>query len=100
MALSACATAHRSSGTGPLALGQQVRGWTILSDREPDALAVIEAARRYDINHLELSHEIVHDLKEVRDENKRGLTNRLTDAAHAAGIQEVVVWDHALYDLS
>src|SRR5690606_37844370 len=66
---------------------------------EPDALAVIEAARAYDINHLQLSHEIVHDLKEVRDEGKRGLANRLVDAAHAAGIQEVVVWDHALYDL-
>jgi hypothetical protein len=36
---------------------------------------------------------------EVRGEAKRGLANRLTAAAHAAGIQEVVVWDHALYGL-
>jgi hypothetical protein len=24
---------------------------------------------------------------------------RLVDAAHVAGVQEVVLWDHALYDL-
>jgi hypothetical protein len=84
---------------GPLRAGQPVRGWTILSDSEPEARAVVAAARGYDVNHLELSHEIVHDLKEVRDARKRGLVNRLTDAAHAAGVQEVVVWDHALYDL-
>lgn len=85
---------------GPLREGVPVRGWTILSDSEPDALAVIAAARAYDINHLELSHEIVHDLREIRAAGKQGLVNRLTDAAHRAGIQEVVLWDHALYDLN
>ena len=40
------------------------------------------------------------DLNEVRDEKKRALVNRLVDSAHAAGIREVVVWDHALYELS
>jgi hypothetical protein len=85
---------------GALRADQQVRGWTILSDREPDDLAVITAAPGYGIDHLELSHEVVMDLNEVRDEKKRGLVNRLTDAAHAAGIPEVVVWDHALYELS
>jgi hypothetical protein len=36
-----------------------VRGWTILSNSEPDALAVIGAAKAYGINHLELSHRIL-----------------------------------------
>ena len=85
---------------GPLRAEEQVRGWTILSDREPDALAVIRATRDYGINHLELSHELVMDLNEVRDDGKRALLERLTDSAHAAGIREVVLWDHALYGLS
>ena len=85
---------------GPLRDGQPVRGWTILSDSEPEDRAVIAAARAYDINHLELSHQVVMNLREVRNDTTRGLVNRLTDAAHRAGIQEVVVWDHALYDLS
>ena len=96
--LGGCALAG-APRTGPLRLDQPVRGWTILSDVEADGMAVIAAAPEYGINHLQISHEIVHDLNEVRDEAKRGLTNRLTDAAHRAGIQEVVVWDHALYGL-
>ena len=84
---------------GPLRADEPVRGWTILSDREPDALAVIRAARDYDIDHLELSHELVMDLNEVRDERKRALLGRLVDSAHTAGIREVVLWDHALYEL-
>ena len=77
-----------------------MRGWTILSDREPDDLAVIAAAPAYRIDHLELSHQVVMDLNEVRDDRKRTLVNRLIDSAHAAGIREVVVWDHALYELA
>jgi hypothetical protein len=84
---------------GPLRADQQVRGWNILSDSEPDDLAVIAAAPAYGINHLQLSHDIVHELRQARDERRRGLANRLTDTAHAAGIQEVILWDHALYDL-
>lgn len=98
LALAACAP-EPADQSGPLPLGETVRGWTILSDSEPDALAVIAAARDYDINHLQISHEIVHDLHELRDPEKRTMTQRLTSAAHEAGIREVVVWDHALYDL-
>jgi hypothetical protein len=76
-----------------------VRGWTILSDSEPDALAVIEASRAYRINHLQLSHQIIEDLRQVREPKRQAFVRRLIDAAHAAGIQEVVLWDHALYDL-
>jgi hypothetical protein len=89
-----------SAAHGALRADQPVRGWTILSDRETDDLAVIAAAPAYAIDHLELSHQVVMDLNELRDEKKRALVNRLTEAAHAAGIQEVVVWDHALYALS
>ena len=87
------------ASAAPLPADAPVRGWTILSDSEPDALAVIAAATNYEINHLQLSHEIVHDLREIKDDQKRDLVNRLTSAAHAAGVTEVVLWDHALYGL-
>lgn len=77
----------------------EVRGWNILSDNEPNALRVIEAVSNYDINHLQLSHQIVMDLRDVRDTARQGLTRRLTRLAHEEGIEEVVVWDHALYNL-
>jgi hypothetical protein len=88
-----------SHAAGPLPPGVPVRGWTILSSSEPDARAVIAAAPAYGINHLELSHLIVHDLREIKDDARCALVNRLIDAAHGAGIAEVVLWDHALYPL-
>lgn len=87
------------SAPGPLRADQPIRGWTILSDREDDAQAVIAAAPAFQINHLQLSHLIVNDLREIREPERRAKIRRLVDAAHAAGIQEVVLWDHALYDL-
>lgn len=83
----------------PLAIEEPVRGWIILSDSDADADAVIEKASDYDINHLQLSHHIVHDLREIKEKARQKQVNRLTDLAHRSGIQEVVVWDHALYDL-
>ncbi|MFL5619165.1 MAG: hypothetical protein ACJ79A_12340 [Gemmatimonadaceae bacterium] len=62
---------------GALRADEPVRGWTILSNSEVDDFATIAAAPKYRINHLELSHEVVLDLNEVRDEKKRGLVNRL-----------------------
>jgi len=76
-----------------------VHGWTILSSSEPDALVTIAAAPDYGINHIELSHQIVAELRELRNDNKSALVNRLVDAAHKASISEVVLWDHSLYDL-
>jgi hypothetical protein len=78
---------------------ESVKGWTILSASDSGADAVIAAAPRYDVNHLQLSHQIVHDLQEVRQAAKRDQANRLTAAAHAAGIGEVAIWDHSLYSL-
>jgi hypothetical protein len=99
LSIAPAALAQNASTAGPLLPDQPIRGWTLLSDSEKDDLAVIAAAREYDINHLQLSHEIVMDLRDVKEEKVRGLVNRLTDAAHAAGIREVVAWDHALYEL-
>jgi hypothetical protein len=84
----------------PLAVDEPVRGWTILSQSEPDDLATIAAAPAYNINHIQLSHEVVMDLREVKDDTKCAFVNRLTDAAHKAGVKEVVLWDHAFYSLN
>lgn len=77
----------------------QIQGWNIISDSYDDALVTIQAAEEYNINHLQLSHDIVRDLCRLREEKKRNLVNLLIDKAHEAGIKDVVVWDHALYDL-
>jgi hypothetical protein len=83
----------------PLSLDTPVRGWTILSDSEQDDLAVIAAAKSYNINHLQLSHHLVHDLRDMT-RFTRDKVNRLIDAGHRAGISEVVVWDHVLNDIN
>jgi hypothetical protein len=62
-------------------------------------MVTISTANSYNINHLQLSHELVMDLQEIRDPKRQKLVNDLIAQAHKAGIQEVVVWDHALYDL-
>ena len=93
----ACAQAHPNAG--PLRDDQPIRGWTILSDNETEDMAVIAAAKEYDINHLQLSHEVIMDLRDARNDSTQGLVRRLAAAAHTAGIQEVVAWDHALYEL-
>jgi len=60
----------------------------------------INTAKAYNINHLQLSHRLVMDLREIRDPERNNLVNELISKAHDAGIKEVVVWDHALYDLN
>lgn len=76
---------------------KSLKGWTILSANKDKALEVINHAGSYGINHLQLSHKIVHKLKHLRRTENRKLTNELIDSAHQAGIDEVVLWDHALY---
>jgi hypothetical protein len=77
-----------------------VRGWNILSDSEPNARRVIDVATTdYDINHIEFSHQLVNQLKDVRPAGRAELVNRLTAYAHEKGIKEVFVWDQALYDV-
>ncbi|MFH5830916.1 hypothetical protein [Halalkalibaculum sp. DA384] len=83
----------------PLSPEQPVKGWMILSDNEEEGLYVIENADRYDINHLQISHHVIHSLRHVRDDRRRRIARRFTDAAHKQGIQEVVFWDRALHNM-
>lgn len=78
---------------------EKVQGWNILSNSREDALITISAAKDYNINHLQLSHKIIMNLREIRNTNKRELVNELVEKAHAVGIKEVVIWDHAMYKL-
>lgn len=83
----------------PLRADQPVRGWMILSDSVEDGLEVIRRSAEYDINHLQISHHVIHNLAHVRDERRLRIAHTLTRAAHGAGIQEVVVWDRVLHHL-
>ena len=76
-----------------------VAGWNILSNQENLAGMVIDSSKTYGINHLQLSHHIIMDLRHAKNPEKAGMVNRLTSQAHDAGISEVCVWDHALYHL-
>jgi hypothetical protein len=84
---------------GPLPVDVPVRGFTILSADEAGAQLTIAAARRHGINHLELSHQVIGELRDLRKDDKRALVAKLVGAAHGAGIREVVLWEHALYPL-
>lgn len=77
----------------------EVRGWIILSDNIENAVTTIKAARDYQINHLQLSHHIIHDLMEARKEPVRQQVNELTRLAHQEGIRDVLIWDHSFYKL-
>lgn len=77
-----------------------IRGWNISSDNVENAMRVIDVGSgQYDINHLQFSHQLVNNLKDVRPAGKAELVNRLASYAHGKGIKEVCVWDHALYDI-
>lgn len=97
--LSAACQETRQTATDQSAPRVRIRGWNILSDNRAKALAAVDAAPAYDINHLQISHNIIHDLCEAREPRRRDLANELIHRAHERGIPEVVVWDHALYKL-
>ena len=95
--------AVETNAAGPAGAGKpwaQVRGWNILSNSVQDAQVVIARAHDYDINQLQLSHQVVHQLRQIRVPQRRALVMNLVAQAHAAGIGEVLLWDHALYSLS
>lgn len=77
----------------------KIEGWNILSNHLDNAEMVIEKSKKYGINHLQLSHHIVMDLRHVKNPERAKMVNHLTAQAHEAGIPEVTVWDHALYHL-
>lgn len=78
---------------------EMVRGWNILSNHEELGRKVIERASDYKINHLQLSHELIHDLRHVKQPERAALANRLTAYAHEEGIENVYLWDRSLYFL-
>ncbi len=78
-------------------MAPQIRGWTLLSDNYEKAISAIQKATSRGINHLQLSHHLVHKLKHLEDPAKRAGINFLIDTAHAEGIEEVCIWDHSLY---
>lgn len=78
---------------------KNIRGWIILSDDMSAAVRTIKAAKEYDINQLQLSHEIIHDLREIKNEKVCAQVNELVNMAHSEGINEVLLWDHSLYDM-
>ncbi len=59
----------------------EIRGWTILSDSYEDDINTIKAAKAYNINHLQLSHDILMDLREIRDPKRQKLANDLRGAS-------------------
>ncbi|GHU88256.1 hypothetical protein FACS1894155_02760 [Bacteroidia bacterium] len=83
-----------------LAADSNIRGWIILSNNKDNAVETIKAASKYNINHLQLSHQIVHDLREVKNERVCNLVNDLTRLAHSEGIKDVLIWDHSFYPLN
>jgi hypothetical protein len=83
------------SGQNP----SQVQGWTILSSNYDGAITTLDAAKSYNINHLQLCDQLVMNLCQVKNQKKRTLLNDLIARGHKAGIKEVVIWDHALYQL-
>jgi hypothetical protein len=77
----------------------EIVGWNILTDHNPTALRTLNGSSNYQVNQLQLSHDICHDLKDIKNQWNRNIVNELTQKAHEMGIPEVVVWDHALYNL-
>jgi hypothetical protein len=93
-------TAEEPAVSGPLPPGEQVRGWNVLTDSVPDGLRTIEAAAEYNINHLQISHDVIHNLEHVRNARRLEIAETYVEAGRAAGIQEITFWDRSLYSLS
>lgn len=83
----------------PLAPDEVVQGWMILSDSWEDGKVVLEAAPDYNINHLQISHHVIHDLRHVREPARLELATKMTNLAHKKGVTEVAFWDRNLYPL-
>lgn len=79
--------------------GKKVNGWILLSENMEYAVRSIKTAKEYGVNQLQLSHNIIHNLKEIRNEQVCTKVNTLIDKAHQEGINEVLLWDHCLYSL-
>lgn len=78
----------------------KVRSIVVLSDNIPLAeLAIRKSAEEYGASQIQLSHNIIHNLREARVEKVRENVARLAQYAHSKGIRETLAWDHCLYEL-
>lgn len=73
------------------------KGWVLLSYDMPYLREVIKQAPEYDINHIQISHDLVMNVYEILEQpQRRADINELIDLAHAYGITEVTVWTHEI----
>ena len=77
----------------------KVRGWNLLAINAEKGELAIDSTTYYDINHLQISHQLIMDLKDVRNKRKLDITRKLVQKAQHKGIDNILVWDHALYKL-
>ena len=77
----------------------RVRGFNILTADTATGLRAVAAAASYGVNHLQVSHETIMDLRHVREPGRLAAARTYLRAAARAGVDELAVWDHALYPL-
>ena len=78
----------------------EIRVWNILSDDTIKAKIALDKSAEYQINDLQLSHHLIMNLKDVRNFEKLQKTRILIQEANKKGIENVLIWDHALCNLS
>ncbi len=73
-----------------------LRGWILLDPDVPHLRHVLSRCREFDINHLQISHGIVHTASDVLTERWRAeRVNLISALAHEQGI-ETFLWTHEL----
>ncbi len=70
-------------------------GWIILNDDRANATMIIEKAAAFGVNEIHLSHDLIMDIDEIKDNAKAVLIREIAQEAHAAGLK-VWVWAHEL----
>jgi hypothetical protein len=97
--LSSCSQSEKQNKPNVNLAKDYVRGWNILSDNVELGLKAIDSCRFYDINHLQLSHYNIMNLNHVRDAHRLETTRTFIRAAQEQGVENIYVWDRALYEL-
>lgn len=77
----------------------QIRSLILLSEDDAENYRAIEKIPVYDFNEVQLSHNIIMDLREIRLPGRQEQVNNLIKASHEAGAKDVMIWDHCLYKL-
>lgn len=73
------------------------KGWVLIRDDLPYHMDLLTHASEYHVNHVQLSHDIMmYTWEPINDIGRRNHINQLIDAAHANGVQEVVLWTHEI----